>query len=138
MVMELVLGYRPASLLMALLQYLLLHNCLTTAGGTEEDVLISAGNFGGPITLPAQLFSLDFTIGAGVAEGTVFNIDILDEQTLSGNPTSFSASDENFINVAGTPFNGTITIVAAVPEPSSGLALIIAGAGGLFIRRRRI
>ena len=91
---------------------------------------------GTPVTLtvaPQLLFSLDFTVGAGVANGTVFDIDILGDGESSPN-NIFSVTDSTGVEFGGVTqaLAGSITVV---PEPN--LTFVVLAAGGLAFSRRR-
>lgn len=109
--------------------------------------LTSAGS-GSPITLsetPTELFSLNFSINPSVPVGTTFPISLQTEPIVAGtafpgfftltlDSTPIEADDAAFADVEVS--NGTITVAAAVPEPS-GIALLAVGACGIAARRRR-
>jgi len=89
---------------------------------------------------PQPVFSLEFEVGADVADGTVFVIDILGDGETSPN-NIFSATDgqENEVGNVETG-GGTITIVNnanVVPEPTAGVLLLVGGGLAALRRRKR-
>ena len=102
--------------------------------GAADFVANSSDLFGPGASLtatPVSAFTVSFTVDSGVADGTVFNLGLLDGtgfDVVGAGGTSIA----NSVQLSG----GTITVSNAVPEPS-GLALVLVGVGGLMIRRRR-
>ncbi len=105
---------------------------------SAEDHLQSAINFVTPIGLsstPTVLYTLDFAVDSSVSDGTVFDIQILDDGTFDGNPTSFLVFDGNFAAVDAVAINGSITI-SGVPEPVSTTLVLFVGISFATFRLR--
>lgn len=101
----------------------------------QSSIVFSAANAIN-LSSPVTLYSLDFTVSSAIADGTVFDIRILDGGTFDGNPTSFQVFDSNFDLASSTAINGSITVVG-IPEPASTTIVMLAGISLATIRRRR-
>lgn len=138
-------GLTPAA---TLINGLLASNLLSAAPpGANYNVQASAFNLPAPIgpgsvavSSAAQLvFSLEFGVDASVADGTVFEIDLLGPGESSPNDV-FSATDGGGIAIAGvTAGLGTITVTNSnIPEPTSAAVLMVIGSMGLLRRRHSL
>ena len=103
----------------------------TSGGGPPfEDVLVGGFSFSSPVALPASIVTLEFTVDNSVAVGTVFDIDVI-------NNASLTATDQDFNLTTPTGINGSITIQGTgVPEPGTALVLVATCFAGCLRRRR--